>query len=281
MNTYNCYTRKIVLFFTSVIMLALVTSNVFAQESKELAVAFPDKWMLRAGAYVVQDADTQVSINSSLGGLGTTIDFQKDLGGESGDTIPRIDAYYRFNARHRIDFTSFSLDRKGYRTLAIELDLGDDTYVIGDTIDSDINYTLYKLGYSYSFYHSSKVEASLSAGLNITSYDLKFASASGGSVESAGVTVPLPVFGLRFGYAITPKWSVRYVAESFFLDIEDKFSGALLNYELSTEYRLFKHFAIGAGLARLAINAEIDDDDWRGSVSDSYRGYMLFGTLYF
>ena len=129
--------------------------------------------------------------------------------------------------------------------------------------------------------HSPKVELSLSAGLNITSYDLKFATASGGSAESAGVTVPLPVFGLRMGYAITPKWSVRYVAETFFIDIEDKFTGALLSYELSTEYRLFKYFAVGAGLAKLAISADIKDDDWLGSVSDSYRGYSLFGILYF
>ena len=89
----------------------------------------------------------------------------------------------------------------------------------------------------------------------------------------------LPVFGLRMGYAMTPKWSVRYVAESFFIDIEDKFTGALLNYELSTEYRLFKYFAGGADLARLAISDDIKDDDWRGSVTESYRGSMLFGTL--
>jgi hypothetical protein len=50
---------------------------------------------------------------------------------------------------------------------------------------------------------------------------------------------------------------------------------------VNTEYRLFKHFAIGAGFARLAIDADIDDDDWKGSVSDSYSGFTLFGALYF
>mgnify|MGYP000397815204 CR=1 FL=1 len=85
----------------------------------------------------------------------------------------------------------------------------------------------------------------------------------------------------RSGYAITPKWSVNYVAESFFIDIEDTVSGSLVNYEISTEYKLFKNFAIGAGIARLGSSLEVDDDDWRGSVSDSYRGYTLFGTFYF
>ena len=48
-----------------------------------------------------------------------------------------------------------------------------------------------------------------------------------------------------------------------------------------TEYKLFKHFAIGAGLARMGTNVEVNDDDWKGQVSDSHRGYTLFGTFYF
>ena len=245
------------------------------------AVAFPDKWMLRAGAYVVDDSNTQFSVSSDVAGLGTVIDFQRDFGGKSSDTIPRIDAYYRFNEKHRIDFTTFAINRKGTRTLNIDppIIIGDEDFS-GGTINSDIEYTLYKLGYAYSFYHSSKVELSLSVGLNITSYDLKFDDGTT-KVESADVTAPLPMFGLRMGYAITPKWSVEYISEAFFIDIEDTFSGSLVSYELSTEYKLFKNFALGAGLARLNTNVEVNDDGWKGTVSDSYRGYRVFGTLYF
>jgi hypothetical protein len=218
---------------------------------------------------------------SSAVGLGAIIDYQKDLGGEDGDTIPRIDAYYRFNERHRIDFTSFSIDRKGTRTLAVELEIGDEIYAADETINSDIKYTLYRLGYGYSFYHSPKTELTLTAGLNITEYDLTFALADGSKAESAGVTVPLPVIGLRMGYAITPKWNVRYVSEAFFIDFDDSFRGAIINFELNTEYRLFKHFALGAGLARIGVDAEVDDEGWRGKVTDSYRGFNVYGAFYF
>ncbi len=253
-----------------------------ARADENQVYAFPDKYMLRLGAYIIDNSKTKVSINSDVGGLGTTIDYQKDLGGEDGDNIPRIDAYYRFNPRHRIDFTAFSIDRKGERTIAIDppLVIGDETYS-GETIKSDIKYTLYRLGYQYSFYHSPKVELGVTAGLNVTSYDLQFENTAGTKAESAGVTVPLPVFGLRMGYAITPKWKINYVSEAFFVDIEDKVRGALLNYELNTEYKLFEHFALGAGFARIGINADVDDEDWRGSVTDTYAGYTVFGTLYF
>ena len=55
----------------------------------------------------------------------------------------------------------------------------------------------------------------------------------------------------------------------------------MLNYELSTEYRLFKHFALGVGLARIGLDVDVNDDNWRGSISDGYRGNNVFGTLYF
>ncbi len=89
------------------------------------------------------------------------------------------------------------------------------------------------------------------------------------------------MFGLRMGYAITPKWSVHYVSEAFFIEIEDTIKGSLVNYELNTEYKLFKNFAIGAGLARLGASLEVNDTEWTGSVSNSYHGYTVFGTLYF
>jgi hypothetical protein len=268
----------------TILALGMVTSNAVAAEAeKDAAVyAFPDKYMLRVGTYIVDGADTQFSVSSDVGGLGTVIDYSRDLGGDSRDTIPRIDAYYRFNERHRIDFTTFSVDRKGTRTTTFDppIIIGDQEYT-GGTLYSDIKYTLYKLGYGYSFYHSDKVELTITAGLNLTSYDLKFSDETGARAETADVTAPLPMFGLRMGYAITPKWSVNYVAESFFIEIDDTFRGALINYELSTEYKLFKHFAIGAGLARIGSSLQVNDPGWKGSVSDSYRGYTLFGTFYF
>jgi hypothetical protein len=279
MRFIKLYTRSLVMSLCAAIASTSIINNAIADDEAPV-YAFPDQWMIRLGAYIVDGSNTAVSVSSDVG-LGAIIDYQKDLGGEDGDTIPRIDAYYRFNERHRIDFTSFSIDRKGTRTLAVELEIGDEIYAADETINSDIKYTLYRLGYGYSFYHSPKTELTLTAGLNITEYDLTFALADGSKAESAGVTVPLPVIGLRMGYAITPRWNVRYVSEAFFIDFDDSFRGAIINFELNTEYRLFKHFALGAGLARIGVDAEVDDEGWRGKVTDSYRGFNVYGAFYF
>ena len=283
MTQYKRFTKSVVMqIVVTMAALTAIINNAAAEENQGLAVAFPDKYMIRLGAYIIDSSDTVFSVSSDILGLGTVIDYNRDLGGEDSDTIPRIDAYYRFNERHSINFTSFTIDRKGSRTIAVDppITIGDVTYS-GETINSSIKYTLYKVGYGYSFYHSSKVELTLTAGLNITSNDLSFANDAGDKVESAGFTVPLPMFGLRMGYAITPKWSVNYVAEAFFIDFENTIKGALSSYEINTEYKLFKNFAIGAGLARLGTSLEVDANDWKGKVSDSYRGFTLFSAFYF
>ena len=273
------YTKSMVMsFFVVSIISVSLCKNVIAED--EVTLAFPDKWTIRAGAYIIDKADTTVVLLNDIG-IGGGINFSKTLGGEDSDTVPRLDVLYRFNKKHAIDFSVFSIDRQGSTTLTVDLDIGNETFFASETLNSDIKYTLYRIGYNYSFYHSDKVELRLTAGLNITDYELKFEVVNGGKLEKADVSVPLPLFGLRMGYAITPKWYVNYVAETFFIEIEDEFKGNLFSYELNTEYRLFKHFSIGAGLARLGIDADIEDDDWKGSVTDSYRGFTAFGKFYF
>lgn len=273
------YTKSMVMsFFVVSIVSVSLCKNVIAED--EVTLAFPDKWTIRAGAYIIDNADTSVAVFSDVG-IGGGINFTDTLGGEDSDTVPRLDVLYRFNKKHAIDFSVFSIDRQGSTTLTVDLDIGNETFFASETLNSDIKYTLYRIGYNYSFYHSDKVELRLTAGLNITDYELKFEVVNGGRLEKADISVPLPLFGLRMGYAITPKWYVNYVAETFFIEIEDAFKGSLFSYELNTEYRLFKHFSLGAGFARLGVDANIDDDDWKGRITDSYRGFTAFGKFYF
>jgi len=264
---------------TIALMAGLPTSNTSAAEgSKNLA--FPEKFMIRLSSYGVNQASTDISVLSSAG-VGTIVSFDEDLGGENSATIPRFDAYYRFNERHRIDISNFSIDREGLKTLDVDIILDGITYNINETVKSEIKYSLLKVGYAYSFYHSPSVELSLTAGLNVTEYDFNFSLDDGTRASTNGVTAPLPMFGLRMGYAINSNWSINYISETFFIEIDDTYKGTFLNYELNLEYKFDNKFALGAGLVRSSIDLEVDDSDWAGSIVDSYRGALLYAAYYF
>ena len=64
-------------------------------------------------------------------------------------------------------------------------------------------------------------------------------------------------------------------------EIDDSIEGTLLNYELDVEYRFDSGFTLGVGIARTSTDLTIDDGDWKGSVNDSNRGYMVYGAYYF
>jgi hypothetical protein len=242
--------------------------------------AFPEKFMLRLSSYSIDSADTKVTALNDKG-IGVGYSFSRDFDTDDSVTVPRIDMYYRINERHRIDFSTFSSERDGKKELTIEVELGDQVFEKGEILNSKISYDLYRLGYSYSFYHSDTVELAVSAGLNITKYDLKFSNQDGSEKEEADATAPLPMFGLQMGYAINSSWSLHYLMETFFIEIEDTYKGSFFNNEVTVQYRFLDNFLVGLGIARVAVDLDVDDNDWKGEVVDSYDGYLLFAGYYF
>lgn len=239
----------------------------------------PDRLKFRLSSYNVFDADTDIAVFSSSG-AGATVNFGDDLGGEKVVTIPRLDGYYRFNEYHRIDFTVFKTDRSGLEVLDLNVDLGEESYVIGDLLETDIKFSFLKLGYAYSFFHSPDVELSFTVGLNITEYDFSFGLENGGQSGSTGASAPLPTYGFRMAYNIDSNWSLYYVSETFFIHIDDELKGALLNYELDLEYRFDNSFVLGAGISRISADLDVSSSDWQGRLADSNRGLLIYLAYY-
>ena len=260
----------------SLLLLGLIYVN---SASAEEDVVFPEKFMIRLASYSVKDADTDITVLSD-NKIGTGFSYADDLGGDTRTTVPRLDMYYRFNDRHRVEFANFKFERDGRQLLQIDIDIEDQTYSVGETVVSDISYEFLKLGYAYSFYHSDAVELSLTAGLNITSYDFNYELADGSESSSSRASAPLPMFGLRMSYAINPRWSLHYLSETFFIEVNDSLKGAFLSYELDLQYKFSNNFVLGFGLTRFSIDLSADDDEWRGRIADSHRGVLLFASYY-
>lgn len=243
--------------------------------------SYPDKFKILLGSYLIQDTNTEISINSSIGNIGTVIDMERDLGTEDRLSVPRIDGYYRFNDKHRLNFGWFNIKRQGTTTTSIDITIGDEVFLSNSVVESIVDTTFLKLAYAYSFYKSPKVELSFIAGLNLMDYSVVVDNKTIGRVETADVTAALPVFGMSMSYAISPRWLVHYRFETFYIELDNEIRGSLLDAELSVEYRVLKNMGIGLGLNRFALDAKVKSSSYSGGVADLYRGINLYVSAYF
>ena len=191
-------------------------------------------------------------------------------------TVPRIDGYYRFAPKHRVDFSWYKIDRGGTIFSQRDIDFGNVFFPTGTSLESRLDTETTKLSYTYSFYRTPEIETSISAGLHVTSTEASLQGSGGALAESNSVTAPLPVFGFRLDYSFAPKWWLRTKYELFFLDSVDAYQGALSDFTFALEHRTFQHVGFGFGLNRSSLDIEVDEDNRRGAFSSVLNGLMLY-----
>jgi hypothetical protein len=260
-------------------MLASVSQPALAADMvKSIEV---DPFNLSLGAYFVTRTNGNIRLDGTAGvvSIGTSIDWERDLGGETSMTVPRIDGYYRFAPKHRVDFSWYKVDRNGTIFTQRVIDFGDVSFPVGTPIESKLDTETTKIAYTYSFYRTPEIETALSVGVHVTKMEASLQSAGLGLAESNSVTAPLPVIGFRLDYAVTPKWWMRTKYELFFLDSVDKYKGSLSDFTLAVEHRTFQHVGFGFGLDRNSLDVEVTDATKQGAFSSVLSGLMLYVTV--
>lgn len=259
----------------------LVTASLLPLPALAADAVEDDTFNLSLGAYFVTRTNGSIRLDRGVGpvNIGTSIDWERDLGGETSMTVPRIDGYYRFAPKHRVDFSWYKIERGGSIVTQRNIDFGSAFFPIGTSIDSQLNTETTKLTYTYSFYRTHEIETALSLGLHVTKVEASLQSAGLGLAESSSTTAPLPVFGFRLDYAFTPKWWLRTKYELFFLDSVDKYQGALSDFTVGVEHRTFRHLGFGFGLNRSSLDVEVDDGKKRSAFSSVLNGFMLYAVV--
>ena len=270
----------------AVAVLVAVPGAALAEDAAE--EAFHDRLMIRGGWVYVFDASATLTFPGPIGGqqgIGTTIDYAKTLGGDTSTDALRIDAKFRFNPRHSLSFSWYRIGLAGNKTISSEVDIGDTQIGANAGVNSSLGLNLYRLYYDYSFYRSEKAELGLSIGTYIA--DLSFQFGAQGTINnvtnsfSTGkeqLTLPLPQVGFLVNYNITPKWLTQIRTDFFYLSVGN-YSGAMFEFYAGLEYRLFKHFALGAAYDRLQVNLQNNSTNG-GSADVSFNLVYVYGTIY-
>jgi hypothetical protein len=222
----------------------------------------------------ITDRDTNARLNSDTLGLGTLIDAEDDLGLDSSSTVARLDGYYRFQPRHRIDFAIFDLSRSATATIDEAIQFGDEIFDINSTISAEFDLTIYKVAYTYSLLMRDDGYLGVTGGLYTLDTGISLRESNTGQFEAGDFTAPLPVVGLRGNYEVTPRLMLRSSAELFAIEY-DNVDGSLVDFYIGLDYYFRDKFALGLGYNRVSMDVDADSSDFNGSLDWSYDGVLL------
>lgn len=256
-------------------LLISVVALIFLEMPAAMAQADDDtKFSLSVGVFVA-DRNSKTRVDGTAGMDGTTVDLEGDLGLNRSDSVFRIDGYYRFNKKHRLDFSAFDLSRTASKVIEKDIDWNDTLFPINTTVNSKFDLTIYKLAYTWSFMRRDKGYLGLTAGLYIADFGTRLEGEVIGQLESKGITAPLPVIGLRGQYDFTEKLSFRASGEIFAIKYED-YSGSLYDIYAGLDYQFFQHVAIGIGINAVKLNIGVSKENFNGDIDWRYEGGLVF-----
>ena len=269
-------------FIILLVMFIVAINPVHAEE------AVPDKFRIALGGFSVFRYDSLMSLTDTNLGAGISISPEDTLGLKTEQSVVRLDGHYRFTDVHALTFSWYSISSDGNKSLAKEIDWIDEngdaiTIPIGASVDTSLDYDIYKVGYLYSFHHTDKVELAVGAGLHMTRIGVGLnAQATGltGEVRDVSTTLPLPVLGFALVYQVTPKFSWHLKSEFFALEF-DKWDGRYTDTTLGMEYRFFKHVGLGIALAGNSLKVTEDTDDYKFSYDNRVTGVLINAAAYF
>ena len=257
-------------------------------ESKEADPFFLQRGINDRAAFFVgginSRVDTTVQINSEIG-IGSTLLLEQLFSLPRERNYPRLQAYYRFSRKHRLDFRYLRVSAAGTNTANEEITVGPLTFELGATIGARQETRFGAVEYRYAFVNDGRAEAGLSAGLGIIDLDLEIFGEIGvipGPIltasERVNETIPLPVAGVYTDFSLTRRLFLS-VEGLLFAANYDRYSGNVSDVRAALRWYPAKLFGFGVAFNRTRIDVDVERD--RGDVSLDYvlEGPSAFITI--
>jgi len=246
-----------------------------------------DRWQINFGYYLV-DFDTNVRWDSEELGKGTSIDLEDDLGLDDKRSDLRIDGFYRFGRKHRLNLGYLFLGRAATKVVLEEqIEFDGVIFDVGAAIESDFDTQSLKVAYSYSFVNNGRVDFGISAGISAFYFEAGIAGDGTIVIDGEPITgfvaageeliAPVPVGGIRFEYTIRPRLIFRTAAQYFAIEL-DSWEADLYDWVASIDYYPGKHIGFGVAYDFTGIRY-VDKGSDRLRFDYDYSGLVLYLNL--
>jgi hypothetical protein len=246
-----------------------------------------DTFNLSLGGFVVG-----TDLKASLNGSSTTnpdVDFNDSLGTGSNATRVRLDGLWRINPHHHLRFLYFDNRNSASKVIDRDIQWGDYTFLANGQVDTVFKLRTYELAYEYAFWREPNYEISGTIGLHYSDISLALSGqgtltgGSGGETVAGNVTkssslaAPLPVIGLRAGWAVAPQWVIDAQVQFFKVNI-DGYDGNWSDVRVGATWMFHRNWGLGLGYDRWSTRVDVNKDNFSGSLNTHYSGLQAFVT---
>ena len=245
------------------------------------AQALQSRYWVEASAFW-PDIDTNVSVSTPGGRVGTDISLESDLNLRDRKTLPAFLAGARLWDRVTIIGEYYALNRSGSASVARDITFDDVTYPAGARVNSSFESDVYRLALGYSFIRRENLELGAAIGLHATNFE---ATLSGdGQVGNIPVQnqrrtrdliAPMPTVDLYGGYQVTPRLTLAGRVDYMSLS-SGKYDGSILNTEARASYRVWKNVGVGAMYRYVDYDFDVEKKRWTGRLDYKFSGPALF-----
>jgi len=221
----------------------------------------------------------QAQLDSTNGGVGTSVDFQSLLGMSSRASAADGAIRVRLSERWRVEASYFQINQNGDKAIDREINWGDQVYPINTQLTSTLQFSDLRVSAGYSIFKTSDKEVGVGLGLHVLGYKASIRSQTLGS-ESTDVLAPLPILSFYGQFALDDQWSVSTRLDRFSLSYA-QYSGGITVIGLDLLYQPFRHVGFGLGYRGMFMNFEDTGSTLTATLKQSLQGPGLFVTASF
>jgi len=153
-----------------------------------------DRLRLEIGAFFAS-ADTQLRIDPTPLIPGTSFGAENDLGLAKSKVLPQLELTLLPGTRHLIRLSALPLKRHGTVTLDRTLVIEDNTYVAGQSVETQLDLNLFGLTCGYRILRRDNAELAATLGVQVGDVSAEIVARNPSRRQTEDGVVPLPLEG--------------------------------------------------------------------------------------
>lgn len=268
------------------LVMSLAANAALAAEKKPTNDKLPD-WAPQPKPHVIEDrfrvevmavgasVDTDLRVDPTIITPGTLVNAEDDLGLDDAKLLPLAEITLLPGDRHLIRLSGFGLRRSARKQIDRTIVFDDQTYLVGEQVDSTLNLTMLGLTYGYSVVQTRRFDLALTFGIQVIEVEANAVVRSRVVRDSETGITPLPLAGIEGRFDFNDRWSFEMRAQ--YLSVEfDEIDGSVLDARAALTWRMNPHFLFGLGYRNFAVEVDSRDLDTPGIVDLQMAGPLLF-----